>query len=280
MQAALQTALSSVYGPEPMTNMFPRTLALVVVVAFTAIGSAPGCKMINSLSGNTPEQAADAAPTADATAATAATAPAPEPVAPDHSMTPEAFVQAVAASDLLEINLGTMAMAKADAPTVKDFGHRMVTNHTAIQVIIGKIAVAQEITLPTEIAADDTAIVTTLEALSGDEFDKAYMAYLADENPKVLAMYRWQYDNCTDPTVKPFAAQTMPIIGTHARLAEALNAEVNKEAIRLAAEQKAAELKAAEEAKAAAAAEAAAAAAKKKPAQKKQPVQKKPAGAP
>ena len=280
MQAAPQIALSSVFGPEPMTNMFPRTLAFVVVVAFAAIGSAPGCKMINSLSGNSPEQAADTAPTADAAAATAAAAPAAEPVAPDHSMTPEAFVQSVAASDLLEINLGTMAMNKAEAPTVKDFGHRMVTNHTAIQVIIGKIAVAQEITLPTEIAADDMAIVTTLEALSGDEFDKAYMAYLADENPKILAMYRWQYDNCTDPTVKPFASQTMPIIGTHARLAEALNAEVNKEAIRLAAEKKAAELKAAEDAKAAAAAEAAAAAAKKKPAQKKQPVQKKPAGAP
>ncbi len=263
-----------------MTNMFPRTLALVVVVALTAIGSAPGCKVINSLSGNSPDKAADAAPAADAAAAATAADPVAEAVAPDLSMTPEAFVQAVAASDLLEINLGTMAMAQADAQTVKDFGHRMVTNHTAIQVIIGKIAVAQEITLPTEIAADDTSIVTTLEALSGDDFDKAYLAYLADENPKVLAMYRWQYDNCTDPTVKPFAAQTMPIIGTHARLAEALNAEVNKEAIRLAAEQKAAELKAAEEAKAAAAAEAAAAAAKKKPAQKKQPVQKKPAGAP
>jgi putative membrane protein len=262
--------------------MFPRTLAIVVVAALAAIGSAPGCKMINSLSGTTPEPAADAAPAADATAAAAAAAatPAAEPVVVDHTMTPEAFVQAVAASDLLEINLGRMAMAKADEQTVKDFGHRMVTNHTAIQVIIGKIAVAQEITLPTEIAADDTAIVTSLEALSGEEFDKAYMAYMADENPKILAMYRWQYDNCTDPTVKPFASQTMPIIGTHARLAEALNAEVNKEAIRLAAEQKAAELKAAEEAKAAAAAEAAAAAAKKKPAGKKPPAQKKPAGAP
>jgi putative membrane protein len=251
-----------------MTNTFPRTLAIVVVAALAAIGSAPGCKMINSLSGTTPEPAADAAPAADATAAAAAATPVAEPVALDHTMTPEAFVQAVAASDLLEINLGRMAMAKADEQTVKDFGHRMVTNHTAIQVIIGKIAVAQEITLPTEIAADDTAIVTSLEALS------------ADENPKILAMYRWQYDNCTDPTVKPFASQTMPIIGTHARLAEALNAEVNKEAIRLAAEQKAAELKAAEDAKAAAAAEAAAAAAKKKPAGKKPPAQKKPAGAP
>jgi hypothetical protein len=106
------------------------------------------------------------------------------------------------------------------------------------------------------------------------------MTFMADRNPEILAMYRWQYDNCTDPTVKPFAVQTMPIIGTHARLAEALNAEVNKEAIRLAAEKKAAELQAAEEAKAAAAAEAAAAAAKKKPSQKRTPAQKKPAGAP
>lgn len=259
--------------------MSPRTLALIVMVGFAAVFTAPGCKVINSMSGDTPEKAADAPSVADAPAATSAV-PAAAPVVTDHAMKPELFVQAVAASDLLQINLGTMAMEKADAQTVKDFGHRMVTNHTAIQVIIGKIAVAQEISLPTEIAAEDAPIVATLEGLTGDAFDKAYMAYMAEQNPKILAMYRWQYDNCTDPTVKPFAMQTMPIIGTHARLAEALNAEVNKEAIRLAAEKKAAELQAAEDAKAAAAAEAAAAAAKKKPTQKKPPAQKKPAGAP
>jgi hypothetical protein len=156
----------------------------------------------------------------------------------------------------------------------------MVTNHTAIQVLVRKMAVAQEITLPTDVVGADEETVTSLQALSGVDFDRAYMAFMADRNPEILAMYRWQYDNCTDPTVKPFAVQTMPIIGTHARLAEALNAEVNKEAIRLAAEKKAAELQAAEEAKAAAAAEAAAAAAKKKPSQKRTPAQKKPAGAP
>jgi hypothetical protein len=94
--------------------------------------------------------------------------------------------------------------------------------------------------------------------------DKAYMAYLAELHPKTLASYRWQYDNCKDAVVKTFIGGTMPIIGTQQRTADSLNADVNKEEIRLAAEQKAAEQKAAEEAKAQAAAEAAAATGKKK----------------
>ena len=65
-----------------MTYMFPRTLSLVVVVGLAALCTAPGCKMINSLSGNSTEQAAaDAAPAADpaaAAAAAAAAAPAAE----------------------------------------------------------------------------------------------------------------------------------------------------------------------------------------------------------
>ena len=260
-----------------MTHMTSRTFIVAALLVMVGLLPAPGCKIINSMSGETPEKAADAAPATDA-----AIAPAPvaAPVVPDYSMQPEVFVQSVAASDLLQIKIGTMAMEQASEQTVKDFGHRMVTNHTAIQVLIRKMAVAQEITLPTDVVGADEETVTSLQALSGVDFDRAYMAFMADRNPEILAMYRWQYDNCTDPTVKPFAVQTMPIIGTHARLAEALNAEVNKEAIRLAAEKKAAELQAAEEAKAAAAAEAAAAAAKKKPSQKKPPAQKKPAGAP
>ena len=64
--------------------------------------------------------------------------------------------------------------------------------------------------------------------------------------------------------MKPFIGGTMPIIGTEQRMSETLNAEVNREEIRLAAEQKAAEQKAAEEAKAKAAADAAAGSSKKK----------------
>jgi putative membrane protein len=182
----------------------------------------------------------------------------------DSSLEPSAFTKSVAKTDLLEIALANLVLAQGETPAVKDFAKRMLTNHTAIQVIVAKVAADTQVELPTALDADDEATVARFAAMNGVALDKAYMAYLAEQHPKTLASYRWQYDNCKDPVVKAFIGGTMPIVGTQQRTAESLNAEVNKEEIRLAAEQKAAEQKAAEEAKAKAAADAAAGSSKKK----------------
>jgi len=207
------------------------------------------------------------APAAAAGTAAASAAGSLDPAAPvvvDYSLEPSAFTKSVAKTDLLEIALANLVLAQGETPSVKDFAKRMLTNHTAIQVIVTKVAADTQVELPTALDADDEATVARFAAMNGVALDKAYMAYLAEQHPKTLASYRWQYDNCKDPVVKAFIGGTMPIVGTQQRTAESLNAEVNKEEIRLAAEQKAAEQKAAEEAKAKAAADAAAGSSKKK----------------
>jgi putative membrane protein len=207
------------------------------------------------------------APAAAAGMAAASAAGSLDPAAPvvvDYSLEPSAFTKSVAKTDLLEIALANLVLAQGETPAVKDFAKRMLTNHTAIQVIVTKVAADTQVELPTALDADDEATVARFAAMNGVALDKAYMAYLAEQHPKTLASYRWQYDNCKDPVVKAFIGGTMPIVGTQQRTAESLNAEVNKEEIRLAAEQKAAEQKAAEEAKAKAAADAAAGSSKKK----------------
>jgi putative membrane protein len=207
------------------------------------------------------------APAAAAGMAAASAAGSLDPAAPvvvDYSLEPSAFTKSVAKTDLLEIALANLVLAQGETPAVKDFAKRMLTNHTAIQVIVAKVAADTQVELPTALDADDEATVARFAAMNGVALDKAYMAYLAEQHPKTLASYRWQYDNCKDPVVKAFIGGTMPIVGTQQRTAESLNAEVNKEEIRLAAEQKAAEQKAAEEAKAKAAADAAAGSSKKK----------------
>lgn len=220
------------------TNSRLTIFASLVVLQLCAL---PGCKKAEKI-----------APT-EAIAPVAIDKPTIAPVI-DYSMPPEAFLQSTAQSDLFEIKMGKLAMKIADAQSVKDFGQRMAANHTAIQVIISKIAKEQSFTLPTSMNADDTATVERFSAMQGVAFDKAYMTLMAEIHPKALALFRWQYDNCKDIVVKPFAVQTMPIIATHSRVSEQLNAEVNKEELRIAAELKAAELKAAEQRKADAAA--------------------------
>ena len=220
------------------TNSRLGIFASLILLQLCAL---PGCKKAEKI-----------APT-ETIAPVATVQPTVAPVV-DNSMTPEAFLQSTASSDLFEIKMGKLAMQIAEAQSVKDFGQRMAANHTAIQVIISKIAKEQSFTLPTSMNADDSATVERFSAMQGVTFDKAYMTLMAEIHPKTLAVFRWQYYNCTDIAVKPFAVQTMPIIGTHVRVSEQLNAEVNKEELRIAAELKAAELKAAEQRKADAAA--------------------------
>jgi len=225
--------------------------------------------------GATPAGAASGEPTGDAAAGLAAADAAggvvpmePSPPPADPSMPADEFARTVARSDLQQVALGTLAMQHGESQDVRDLGQRMSTNHTAIQVIVGKAAAKQGIALPTALDGDDAATAERLGALRGAEFDQAYMMFMAGETARMLALYRWQYDNCTNADLKPFAMQTMPIIAVHARVADELNKVVNKEALRLAAERKAAEAQAAAQKKAEEEAAAAAAAAKKKPTRK------------
>lgn len=255
----------------------------LTILAAAAILATTGCRTApQGIDAGAP--AAEGAPAAGATAgeptgdggagvaaADAATGAAPmEPTPPpaDPSMPADEFARTVARSDLQQVALGTLAMQHGESQDVRDLGQRLSTNHTAIQVIVGKAAAKQGIALPTALDGDDAAAVERLGALRGAEFDQAYMMLMAGETARMLALYRWQYDNCTNADLKPFAMQTMPIIAVHARVADELNKVVNKEALRLAAERKAAEAQAAAQRKAEEEAAAAAAAAKKKPTRK------------
>ncbi len=190
-----------------------------------------------------------AAPVVEAVAAPTPVAPVAPPPAPDPSLPPDAFAHEVVCADLFELKLGGIAQSRCHAPEVKEYARRMVVNHTAIEEIMTRIAIDESLALPSTIAAADGAVIAQLAALKGIEFDKAYMTIMVARHAKTLEMFRWQYDNCSNASLKTFAVQTMPIIGVHARAADALNAEVNKEEIAAAEAARVAAIAAAEAAR-------------------------------
>jgi putative membrane protein len=240
-----------------------RAQSLILALSVGALASAHGCKSAPK----TDLQASQTASIPEVGSRVSATnVGASEPE--EHWMPPRQFLQTVARNDMLQMAVGELAKSESNAPAVKDLGRRLVANHTAIQVIIANVAKSEGAVLPDTLPTDDQLLIAQMSSMQGQQFAKAYASLMAKHNAQMLVIFKWQSEHCTQPAIKTFASQTLPIVGTHARLSDALNQEFNKEELRLAAEQKAAEQRAAEVKKAQEAAAAEARAARRAPRRK------------
>lgn len=173
------------------------------------------------------------------------------------------FAELAMADALLEMELGDLVRRQGSAPAVKDLGHRMVTNHTAIRLVLSKAAAGSVEALPTALDAERQQVLERLRTFSGPELDREYLWEQALRQPRTTAMYRWQYENCDDPKLKQYAVGTLPIIVVHARLCDETHRKVNAADIAVQEKRAAAERKAEQERRQAEAQAAAEAAAKK-----------------
>ena len=86
----------------------------------------------------------------------------------------------VLAANQIDIDYGNIALAKSKNKKVRDFAHRMVTDHSAVQKSVIDLAAKLKLT-PEENATSkglkDRAVQITakLNSLDGDSFDKFYI---------------------------------------------------------------------------------------------------------
>lgn len=131
------------------------------------------------------------------------------------------FVRKAAEGGLAEVQLGQLASEKAASPEVKQFGQRMVDDHTKANDQLKQIAQQQGIALPDKLDAKDAAIKARLEKLSGKNFDRAYMHDMVTDHTKDVTEFKHEANGGRDSAVKSFAQQTVPTLESH--LKEARN---------------------------------------------------------
>ena len=85
------------------------------------------------------------------------------------------FVQSALEGGNAEVKLGQLAAQKGTSEDVKQFGQKMVDDHTKLGDQMKQIAQQQGIDVPDGIPAKDKDLETKLNSLSGDAFDKAYI---------------------------------------------------------------------------------------------------------
>src|SRR6185312_16443465 len=84
------------------------------------------------------------------------------------------FIREAASDNLLEIRLGQMAEKQGTNAEVKQFGQRMITDHTTMQNQWVNLASKGGLTLKPALGPRHEQKVDRLEKLSGKKFDQAY----------------------------------------------------------------------------------------------------------
>ena len=138
----------------------------------------------------------------------------------------KAFVEKAAVGGLAEVRMGKMAQQKGSSDQVKQFGSRMVEDHSKANDELKQLASAKGIALPTDLDAKHKAKMDKMEKLSGAQFDRAYMDDMVADHRQDVAEFKKEATSGKDSDVKAFAARTLPTLEDHLKMAQSTEAAV------------------------------------------------------
>lgn len=140
------------------------------------------------------------------------------------------FVRKAAEANYAEIQMGKLAQDKGTNPAVKDFGQRMVTDHTKAYDQLKPIASKDNVTMPDKMNAKDQALYDRLSKLSGTQFDREYMRNMVKDHQSDVAEFQRESTKAKNQDVRTYATNTLPTLQEHLRLAEDANSKVGASA--------------------------------------------------
>ncbi|MGI8566421.1 MAG: DUF4142 domain-containing protein [Pyrinomonadaceae bacterium] len=133
------------------------------------------------------------------------------------------FVMDAAMGGMTEVEIGRLASQNGSSDAVKQFGERLVQDHTKANEELMTLAGSKGITLSKELDAKHKTMVAKMSATSGAEFDRAFIKEMQKDHKKDISMFQKQADKGMDADLKAFAAKTLPTLREHAQMIDQMN---------------------------------------------------------
>jgi putative membrane protein len=137
------------------------------------------------------------------------------------------FMDKAAQGGMAEVELGQLAQQNGQSQDVKDFGKRMVTDHSKANDQLKQLASQKGVSLPTSLNSKDQATKDKLSKLQGAAFDKAYMKDMVMDHKKDVAEFQKASTSAKDPELKSWAGETLPTLQSHLQEAEKIAPNVS-----------------------------------------------------
>jgi putative membrane protein len=139
------------------------------------------------------------------------------------------FMDNASQGGMVEVELGQLAQQNGQSQEVKDFGKKMVDDHSKANDELKQFASQKGVSLSSGLNAKDKGTKARLERLKGTQFDQAYMKDRVTDHKKEVAEFEKESKSAIDPDVKSWARKTLPTLQEHLKIAEQDLASIQKE---------------------------------------------------
>ena len=131
------------------------------------------------------------------------------------------FIRQAALAGLEEIADAENALEISDDLEIDGYARWMVSDHTAVSETLRQIAAQEEVELPTELDEARQAEVDDQASLENADFYKAYVTDQIGDHLQTMMLFVKQAETGSDPLLRAFAENALPILSEH--LAEAVS---------------------------------------------------------
>ncbi|WP_066829170.1 DUF4142 domain-containing protein [Rufibacter ruber] len=138
-----------------------------------------------------------------------------------------AFMMNAASANMLEIELGRMAVQNAANADVKKYGQMMVDHHSKANQEAMALAKQLNIQLPTTLMPMHQAMVDKLKGKTGKDFDEDFMDIMETSHKMTIAMFEAKSNNAQNAQVKALATKMLPQLRSHLEMATKLEDTVD-----------------------------------------------------
>jgi predicted outer membrane protein len=143
---------------------------------------------------------------ASATAARGAAAP---------SQQDTRYLQAIHQANLAEISAGNLTRQNGTNKQVQDLGAKFVKDHEELDKAAQSTASSAKATLPDSPNADQQAVLSQLQGVSGAAFDAQWISAELTAHQRNIQLTQTELGQGSDPAIKKVAQSALPTLQAH-----------------------------------------------------------------
>lgn len=132
------------------------------------------------------------------------------------------FLDMAANTNMTEAHVGQMAQADASAASVRDFGQKLVRDHSNAYESLTELASKVGASIPKGINVQRDRSVEALARLKGSNFDRSFLRNEVRDHQMAIAAFRREAEHGHDAAVKAYAAKMVPVLQDHLHIAQRL----------------------------------------------------------